>query len=592
MKTKMCYRCGEEKSLDGFPTRTKSKDGHLNLCKVCDALKSKARRERSKLKVHVYVGLKKCSDCGEDKSYGCFSNNKTKGDGKSGMCKVCDAKRKLELKAKYKEKDHPVDGVKWCYHCDKEKPYSEFHIVKTRNDGRRDLCKICDKERKKQEREKNKNREVINIPSTKVCYQCGEERLASLFHSNRGNTSGVNSLCKICCKENHRKRLKTDPEYKMRCTLRTRLLDALRSQGVKKSVRTFDLVDCTIFELMAHLESKFTPEMNWNNHGSYWHIDHIRPCSSFNLLNIRDQKRCFHFSNLQPLYGRENESKSAKRNPVLEMMSWIPTEYVASSFGSGLFVDGLDLAIDYCDFESHSTIEKEPGEVRYFCVDRLDKCAKSGVKLIQIFEDEYFDRSEVIRSKILYLFNQCERIPARKTKVIELTYKEKSDFMDLYHLQGNDSAPVRLGLEYNGELVAVMTFGKPSISGGDKSYEWSLSRFCGKAFISVVGGFNKLLSHFIKAYSPKSIITYADRRWSIGNIYEKSGFKLLRITEPNYWYVFGGERYHRYGFRRQELPKKLDNFDPALTEVQNMENHGYNRIWDAGNLVYGMSSLL
>ena len=282
--------------------------------------------------------------------------------------------------------------------------------------------------------------------------------------------------------------------------------------------------------------------------------------------------------------------------PELEIRSWIPDQdnlifnsrKIIQPLELDIFDEKSKLGIEYCGLVFHSTIYKTPEKARVMHINKLNKCLASGINLIQIFEDEYLERPEVVKSKILYLYKQHNTISARKTKIVELTYQQKSEFINNYHLQGNDSAPIRLGLEHNGELVAAMTFGKPPISGGDKKFEWSLSRYCSKPFISVVGGFNKLLSYFIKAYTPTSILTYADRRWSVGNIYEKSGFQLLRVTKPNYWYIRGNERKHRYNYRKQLLPRKLEHFDPALTEVENMENHGFNRIWDAGNLVYGV----
>ena len=74
-----------------------------------------------------------------------------------------------------------------------------------------------------------------------------------------------------------------------------------------------ELVGCSIPDLIKHLESKFQEGMNWSNYGFYgWHIDHIRPCSSFNLLNEEEQKQCFHYTNLQPLWAKDNLQKHNK----------------------------------------------------------------------------------------------------------------------------------------------------------------------------------------------------------------------------------------------------------------------------------------
>lgn len=106
------------------------------------------------------------------------------------------------------------------------------------------------------------------------------------------------------------RRYQTDSNYRLIVNTRTRLTLALR--GRIKSGRTFELLGCTLSELRAHLEKQFRPGMTWENYGPVWHADHIRPCASFDLADPEQQKICFHFSNLQPLFKEENLKKGAK----------------------------------------------------------------------------------------------------------------------------------------------------------------------------------------------------------------------------------------------------------------------------------------
>ena len=106
-------------------------------------------------------------------------------------------------------------------------------------------------------------------------------------------------------------RLKNDPQFVTLNRLRARLHAALKKTGYKKSASTVKLCGCTPNELMLHLQSKFQEGMHWNNYGK-WHIDHIRPCASFDLTDPEQQKQCFHYTNLQPLWAAENLSKGAK----------------------------------------------------------------------------------------------------------------------------------------------------------------------------------------------------------------------------------------------------------------------------------------
>ena len=106
--------------------------------------------------------------------------------------------------------------------------------------------------------------------------------------------------------------------------------------------------------------------------------------------------------------------------------------------------------------------------------------------------------------------------------------------------------------------------------------------------VTVNGGAQKLLSFFINKYTPKRIISFCDRRWSNGELYNKLNFKLIKKTDVNYWYVDKTcrKRFHRFNFAKQFLSEKLENYNPELTEKQNMENHGYKRIYDCGSLKY------
>jgi hypothetical protein len=95
--------------------------------------------------------------------------------------------------------------------------------------------------------------------------------------------------------------------------LRTRLASALRSKNIKKQYKIQTLLGCTVKELKQYLESKFQKEMSWENYGlKGWHIDHIIPCTSFDLTKKEEQRKCFHYTNLQPLWCNENLRKSGK----------------------------------------------------------------------------------------------------------------------------------------------------------------------------------------------------------------------------------------------------------------------------------------
>jgi hypothetical protein len=103
-------------------------------------------------------------------------------------------------------------------------------------------------------------------------------------------------------------RYRSNIQHRLRVCLGNRLNELLK-EGEAKGGKILEILGCTIPQLMVHLEAQFVEGMAWNNYGPMWHIDHIRPCSSFDLTNLEQQKSCFHFSNLQPLLAQENLRK-------------------------------------------------------------------------------------------------------------------------------------------------------------------------------------------------------------------------------------------------------------------------------------------
>lgn len=106
------------------------------------------------------------------------------------------------------------------------------------------------------------------------------------------------------------KKRRSDPDFHLMECLRGRLFKAVR--GMSKSARTQELLGCTIPQLRAHLESQFRPGMTWENYGPVWHVDHIKPVASFDLIDPVQQRECFNFKNLQPLFAKDNLQKGAR----------------------------------------------------------------------------------------------------------------------------------------------------------------------------------------------------------------------------------------------------------------------------------------
>ena len=106
------------------------------------------------------------------------------------------------------------------------------------------------------------------------------------------------------------KRNKTNPMYKLRSKLHNRLYMALKTQKTARCEKTTNLLGCSVKQLKEHLESQFVDGMSWSNYSIHgWHIDHIKPCCTFDLTDPEQQRQCFHYTNLRPLWAKDNLSR-------------------------------------------------------------------------------------------------------------------------------------------------------------------------------------------------------------------------------------------------------------------------------------------
>ena len=243
------------------------------------------------------------------------------------------------------------------------------------------------------------------------------------------------------------------------------------------------------------------------------------------------------------------------------------------------------IAIEYCGLYWHSELA---GKDKNYHLNKLTACENKGYRLITIFEDELLANKNIVFSRLKNILNisQSKIVYGRNCTIREITMSAASDFCNFNHIQGYGSgAAIRLGAFCNGELLSVMTFGRPSIAKGRKNnsdFVWELHRFCSKLDYRVLGIASKLLKYFRINYEWNEIYSYADRRWSCGNVYDKIGFEFAGSLRPNYWYIKGQKRIHRFGLRKQKDESR------HKTEWEIRQSQGWNRIWDCGNLKYVM----
>ena len=249
-----------------------------------------------------------------------------------------------------------------------------------------------------------------------------------------------------------------------------------------------------------------------------------------------------------------------------------------------ILIPELNIGIEYDGLKWHSDEFKD----KNYHLNKTEECKKLGIRLVHIFEDEWINKKEIIKSIIRNIIGKTEnKIYARKCIIQNVNDNEKKEFLEKNHIQGNVNSQINLGLYHDGELVSLMCIGKPRINLGRKTSledEYELLRFCNKLNTNIVGGASKLFKYFITNYNPTLTTSYCDYRWSIGNMYKALGFTLSHHSQPNYYYIIGNNRKNRFKYRKSELIK--EGFDPEKSEKEIMEERRIHRIYDCGSLVY------
>lgn len=233
------------------------------------------------------------------------------------------------------------------------------------------------------------------------------------------------------------------------------------------------------------------------------------------------------------------------------------------------------IAIEYNGLIWHSEFNKRI-ECNYHN-EKYSICKDNGFRLITIFENEWLERKILVIDKLKSILNVSDKpkVHARKCLIQSVSTVDKRQFFEENHIQGDGPSSINYGLYHDNQLVACIGFVK-------QKDHFVLNRYATSC--NVVGGFTKLLTHFEREYNKPKIVTFADLRWSEGDLYKNTGFVLDKELAPDYYWVKGMKLWHKFNWRHTSGLKKLENYDPNLTEVENMHNHGYYRIWDCGKL--------
>ena len=274
------------------------------------------------------------------------------------------------------------------------------------------------------------------------------------------------------------------------------------------------------------------------------------------------------------------DQKSIKERELLEYIKFIYIGNIITSYRDGLEIDiylpQLRIGFEFNGLYWHSEEFKD----KNYHLKKTNHFKERGIRIIHIWEDDWNFRRDIIESQVKNLLKvNPVRIFARKCVVKEVDVKNVREFLDVCHVQGFTSSVKKLGLYYDNKLVSIMTFDHFEGRKIMEPNEWNLSRFCNKLNTSVIGGSSKLLNYFIKNYKPKRIVSYADKDWSVGNLYYKLGFENIGENGPDYKYIIDYKRVHKSRYKKSKL-------NTTLTESKFMKDSEIYKIYDCGKIKF------
>lgn len=218
-------------------------------------------------------------------------------------------------------------------------------------------------------------------------------------------------------------------------------------------------------------------------------------------------------------------------------------------------------------------------------INKTNMCNEKGYQLFHLFEDQWQQKQDIVKSMILSKLQKNTKIFARKCIITTISKQQANLFFEQNHIQGKNNASICYALKYENKIVAAMSFNNPRFT---DNYDWELVRFATILNTNVIGSFSKLLKAFQRDLDGLSIISYSDNTYSKGNVYEMNGFRFSHKNPPGYWYVSPCNkfRYPRTMFTKAQIKRKFGVTNDELTERELMKLLGFNVIWNCGTKVW------
>lgn len=268
--------------------------------------------------------------------------------------------------------------------------------------------------------------------------------------------------------------------------------------------------------------------------------------------------------------------KSIYKDEVIEN-----TKSIISPMELDIYIPSKNLAIEFDGLYWHSELYKDNN----YHLNKTKLCNSRGIDLIHVFEDDWIERTEIVKSIIATRLGVYkEKYMARKLNICNINRKEAESFLNENHIQGFAKGTDYLALKNDNEIIQMIVINKVGFHDGNVE----LTRMATKLNTQVVGGFSKLVSHAYNIYR-QPITSYINRACFNGKGYLSSGFKIVKENSPSYWWVNHNVRIHKSHFRKDKIKKLYENrifkyYDENKSEFENMKNNGYVRLYDCGTI--------
>lgn len=280
------------------------------------------------------------------------------------------------------------------------------------------------------------------------------------------------------------------------------------------------------------------------------------------------------------LYGLQIHRLSKYEVEISEFLDRLNVNYVKhdrSILGNreiDFLIPEYNLGIEFHGLFWHSEIN---GKTKEYHLDKYKRSKEKGIHLIQIWENEWLGKRNIIERYILNLLGRNKSsIGARSVFITEAKSSVVNQFLEKTHIQGRTTQISKgYGAYYRGQLVGVITF-------FNKKGIWELTRFSTSE--NVPGLFSKMLKKFVEEYNPEYIQTFSDNRWFKGDVYSKSGWQKKEDYPPVYFYTDYKAVWHRFNMRKDKIKQKYSLDVRGKTEKQLVEELGLDKIWDAGKI--------